>query len=132
MIEPIHTSTLNGQPVRFFKSSLDRPDFPWHAAEDLNAAGKLPRVMRRQFMHGLFKDWRREIKQAVVDGELITLAPHFVGEVMAEIIDGCHPGFHGAYIKAAIAAVNVVTAGMPPAEQIAYMLAAHKGGSGME
>ena len=130
MIEPIHTANVNGKPVRFFRSHLDRPDFPWHSANDLSAGGKLSAGTRRSLLHGLFKDWRHDLKQAVVSGELTTLAPHFIGKLQAEIIDGFSPGFHRAYIKAATAAANVVMLGMPDAEQLAYMRAATRNGAG--
>ncbi len=36
---PLHTAALRARPVRFFRSPLDGPDFPWVALADLLAVG---------------------------------------------------------------------------------------------
>ena len=32
---PLHVATVNGKPLRFFRSPHDRPDLPWHVPADL-------------------------------------------------------------------------------------------------
>lgn len=128
MIEPVHTAEINSIDVRFFRSPLEGPDFPWHAVDDLAESGGLPSELGRNYRKKLFRDWHHKIRQVMVKGELVMIAPHHVGQVMSEFIDGYQPGFSKAYIKASAAAERLVTADMTWEERLDFTLSAGKRG----
>jgi hypothetical protein len=49
MIEPLHIATIDGQPLRIFKSPRNDgiPDLPWHAVDDLQQCLRLNRQQRK-------------------------------------------------------------------------------------
>lgn len=81
-VSPIHTGTINGKPVRFFKTPMNdgRPDFPWHATEDLMLALNVPRVLRRQFLRGARQKWGEVHRTIATRDGLVTIAPHFAAQ----------------------------------------------------
>jgi hypothetical protein len=84
---PIHIATVNGKPLRFFKSPIDgtdgrrsfcaaldrKPDLPWHSAGDLLVCMGLPRGLRNRRLRQL-----AECKERIIttpDGTALDL-PH--------------------------------------------------------
>ena len=106
----IHTAEINSIDVRVFRSPPEGPDLLWHAVDDLAEAGGLPSALRQDYHQKLFSDWHRQVREVMVAGELVTIAPHYVGQIMAEVVDGYQPGFSEAYLKAAAAAGKLITA----------------------
>ena len=80
MIEPIHVATINGQPVRFFRTPNDdgKPDLPWHRVDDLHHCLGLDRVMRRYFLNMLRK--RAGIQTVATTDGIVTVAPHYMAQ----------------------------------------------------
>ena len=75
IIEPIHVATINGKPLRFFRSPNNdgRPDFPWHSVDDLMLCVGLPRDKRRYLKNAHFKAGARVVATA---DDIVTIAPH--------------------------------------------------------
>lgn len=96
MIEPLHTGTVGGKPLRFFRSPLTdrRPDLPWHSVDDLQRCLGLNREQRRimlaKFRNGPYASTTRTV--ATADG-LVIIAAHFMaqGAVDALVDDGMAP-----------------------------------------
>ncbi|KXJ55844.1 MAG: hypothetical protein AXW12_09535 [Thalassospira sp. Nap_22] len=106
MIEPIFIGTVNGKPVRFFKTPLTdgKPDFPWHSVDDLQKAAGFDRQTRRHFLRSMQQKDRKSI--ATPDG-IVVVAPHYMaqGLVGAAIELGVSPGaadneYHRAVVDA--------------------------------
>lgn len=93
MHTPIHTGIIAGKPVRFFRTPLNdgRPDFPWHAVDDLMAACNLDRQRRRHFLRMMQKDHPGTMRTIATPNGIVTVAPHFQaqGLVDAMIHVGC-------------------------------------------
>lgn len=79
MIDPIFTGTVNGKPVRFFKTPLNdgKPDFPWHSVDDLQKAAGFDRQTRRHFLRTMQHNDRKSV--ATPDG-IIVVAPHYIAQ----------------------------------------------------
>ena len=130
MVEPVHTAAIALGTVRFFRSPLDRPDFPWHAADDLHAALGLAPELQAQLMAGLFRRWRDDVRTVDVGTERLVIGPHShaLGLVCAmdEMLGG-QGAAERTYVKAAMAASEVMLAGLGPIERFQFMMAAAKG-----
>ena len=108
MITPLHTATVGGHPLRFFKSPLNdgRPGMPWVAIDDLSRCVGLNRAERRIQMamfHQIhsFKEVVRTV--ATSDGSVL-IAPHafarhalealiLTGRAQASVRDGYTKAF---------------------------------------
>lgn len=130
LVEPIHVGQVNGQPVRFFASHLDRPDWPHHAIDDLHKALGMPRELRRKLVrvaHKAFGQWMRTVAIEGDGGGLVTLAPNQSAQVVFENLNSLgypNPELFDEFADAACEAANVVTAAMPPEVAVRYMAAA--------
>jgi hypothetical protein len=78
LVTPIHTGTVNGHPVRFFKGPSDLPQIAWHAVEDFcQALGMVPAVSQRLLGKNQ-ETWGRALRTVATADGLVTIAPHFV------------------------------------------------------
>jgi hypothetical protein len=80
---PLHTGTVCGHPVRFFRSPNNdgRPDFPWFAIDDLQKAVGLNRQARQFFLHKMrSSNWGNAARTVATDDGRVTVAPHFVAQ----------------------------------------------------
>src|SRR5262249_3089323 len=83
IITPLHIATVGGHPLRFFKTPLDggRPDFPWHAVDDVQRCLGLNRQGRKIFLHKLrSSEWSRMVRTVATADGVITVAPHFIAQ----------------------------------------------------
>jgi hypothetical protein len=113
VIEPLHVAEINGKRLRFFKTPLDdsKPDFPWHAVEDLYRCMKLPKSLRRHFPERV----RAGRTIATAEG-IVSIAPHCMAEAaigaMIEVKQA-PASFANEYSFAAVAAMNKLADTMP-------------------
>jgi hypothetical protein len=97
VIEPLHVATVDGQPLRFFRTPLNdgRPDLPWHCVDDLHRCLGLDRNARRAFLRRLqnAREWGKDVRTVATADGLITIAPHYMaqGWVDAMIHEGMAP-----------------------------------------
>jgi len=117
IVKPIHTGTVNGHPVRFFRSPLDdgRPDLPWHGIEDLMTAAGVSRDMRRALSRRS-KGVTDEFQTVATDDGLVVIAPHPSAQGLLGAVAklGRAPAsVEREYQLAGAEALDVITAGMP-------------------
>lgn len=120
---PIHTATINGVALRFFRGPADGPDMPWHAHEELLAALALPRDLRRALKAALLRSWKEACHTVEVDGEPVLIAPHFVAQGLIGMAQEVGKGITTTpdlvdreYARAGVAAMSALTAHIPAAE----------------
>jgi hypothetical protein len=126
---PIHTGTVNGKPVRFFRSPLGdgRPDFPWLALDDLMAALALPRPIRRAFSQGLRSDWKDRIRIIMTAQGPTTVVPNAVAQGLFNAVVGqglCPAALEAEYDDAVLTACPALTIGLDAEEEHAFIAAA--------
>ena len=78
IVKPIHTGTINGHPVRFFKTPMNdgRPDFAWHSTDDLMKAANLTPEMQEYFLRSMKADHSGLYQTVATPDGLVTVAPH--------------------------------------------------------
>jgi hypothetical protein len=82
---PLHTATIAGRPLRFFRTPLNdgRPDMPWVAIDELGRCAGLNRADRRIYQT-LFHQTRafKEMIQTIAtrDGP-VTIVPHALAQL---------------------------------------------------
>lgn len=108
-MKPIYVGSINGHQVRFFRTPLNdgRPDFAWHATEDLMKAANLDPAMIEYFMRGSKADHGAVYRTIATPDGLVTVAPHCVaqGFTRAMVAVGKAPaGFPDQYHTAAFEA----------------------------
>ncbi|MDH2311460.1 hypothetical protein [Methylobacterium brachiatum] len=120
---PIHTATVNGVTVRFFRGPSAEPDMPWHAHEELLMALALPRDLRRVLKASFLRCWKETYRTVEVDGEPVLIAPHFVAQGLIGMAQEVGKGITTTpdlvdreYACAGVAAMTALTAHMPAAE----------------
>jgi hypothetical protein len=107
-----------GQPVRFYRTPNDdgRPDFPWHAVDDLQRALGLNRQQREIIAHTMRGDLEAVVRTVETADGLVTIAPHVMADgmiyAMVETGNGSSLG-HRDYNHAAAEAFKVLTAHIP-------------------
>lgn len=118
----IHTATINGTTVRFFRGPTDGPDMPWHAHEELLAALALPRDLRRVLKAALLKHWKEACHTVEAEGEPVLIAPHFVAQGLIGMAQEIGKGVTTTpdlvdreYARAGVGAMNALTAHLPDA-----------------
>lgn len=131
---PIHTGTVNGETVRFFRSPLDGPDFPWHVAEDLFATLKLPREVRRHFRRSLVGDWKNDVRTIATHDGVVTIASHSLAQgllgaateigITKDIAERADREYH----RHGAEALNVATAHLSGMAGVDYAIQAFKRG----
>jgi hypothetical protein len=129
---PIHTGTINGETVRFFRSPRPGADFPWHAIDDLFAALKLPRGVRRHFRRTLVGDWKTDVRTIATHNGLVTIAAHSPAQglldaateigVMAEAAERAKRDYH----REGGEALKIITAHLPGMASVDYVVQAFK------
>jgi hypothetical protein len=128
-VTPIHTGSVNGKPVRFFRSPLGdgRPDFPWLALDDLMAALALPRPIRRAYSRGLRSDWKDRIRTITTAKGPTTVVPNAVAQGLLNAVVGqglCPAALEADYDAAVLAACPALTIGLDAEKKRAFAEAA--------
>ncbi len=127
---PIHTGTVNGQPVRFFKTPLDdgRPDFPWHATDDLMKACGLKQPAEREFfLRSTRKDWGGSVRTVATSSGPVTLAPHYMAQGLLGAmvhVRRVKKKAETEYALAATAAMDALTGDLGVQASIGYVVSA--------
>jgi hypothetical protein len=116
MIQPIHTATIGGHPLRFFRTPNDdgKPDMPWHSIDDLHRCLGLNRELRKLFLSKLRK-WGSIRTVATADG-IVTIAPHYMAQgcINAMVEKGIvPPDVRDAYDYEGSVALNKLVAHLP-------------------
>lgn len=130
----LHEAMIAGVRVRFFKPQAGSPDFPWHVADDLFAALRFPRPVRRHFQQRLRAEHASSIRTVATSEGIVTLAPHFMaqGAIGAGEEIGCAPyDAELDYARAGAAALTKLTnlLGLHGMESVEYACeAARRGG----
>lgn len=130
----LHTGQVAGRGVRFFRSPLSGPDFPWHSVDDLQAALRFPRDLRRHFRTVLQRDWGGNVRTIATRGGVTTIAPHPMAQGLIDALaefGGPPSGAADDYAQAVAEALQTITASMPPEASAAYALAAFQRGGGL-
>jgi hypothetical protein len=103
---PIYTGQVNGHPVRFFKTPFNdgRPDFVWHAVDDVDMILGLAPEGRQMMMRMTNEDYGRYLRTVATKDGVVTIAPHFMaqGKLGAFASQGAIPeSVEFEYVKAA-------------------------------
>lgn len=129
----LHEAIVAGVRVRFFRPPTSSPDFPWHVADDLFAALRFPRPVRRHFQQQLRAAHAGCIRTVATSEGIVTLSPHFMaqGAIGAGEEIGYAP--YEAEIDYAHAAVAAMAAhtdelGLSGLDRVAYTAEAFKRG----
>lgn len=131
----LHEAIVAGVRVRFFRPPTSSPDFPWHVADDLFAALRFPRPVRRHFQQQLRAQHAGRIRTVATSEGIVTLAPHFMaqGAIGAGEEIGCAPyEAEIDYARAGAKALSILTAslGLQGMESVAYAAEAFRRGGG--
>jgi hypothetical protein len=120
IIKPLHVATVGKHQLRFFRTPNDdnRPDFPWHAIDDLQRCIGLGDNARDTLQTICWRDaeFRKVYRTIATDGHLISIAPHYLalGMIDAAIGRGWAPSsIRVEYQMAGIEAVNKLTLDLP-------------------
>jgi hypothetical protein len=89
--EPLHVATVGKKQLRFFQTPNDgRPDFPWHAVDDLQQClgldGRSNESLRKAYWEGA--EFRTAYRTIATEGELIRVAPHHVAQGLIDAMIG--------------------------------------------
>lgn len=131
---PLHSGLICGRQVRFFRSPLSGPDFPWHSVDDLHLALNFPRELRRHFKAMLQRDWGGKVRTIATRRGVTTIAPHPMAQGLIESLEdfgGPPSGAADDYARTAGEALQTLTASMPPDEAVRYSMAAFNRGGGL-
>ena len=117
--KPLHVATVGKKQLRFFQTPNDgRPDFPWHAVDDLQPClgldGRSNESLRKAYWEGA--EFRTAYRTIATEGELIRVAPHHVaqGLIDAMIQLGLAPSTaRTEYENAGVAALAKLTLHLP-------------------
>ncbi|MBC7907621.1 MAG: hypothetical protein H7Y60_12880 [Rhodospirillaceae bacterium] len=130
MMTPIHTASINGHPVRLFRSPLNdgRPDFNWVAWDDLLAAFPLPSDMKTDFIRRLRSDWPDESRTvATAEGLAVLVAHHAAQGFLAAMTECLGIDAECNYAMGAAAALKLMTGHLAfPDGVVAYAAAASR------
>jgi hypothetical protein len=115
---PIHIATVNGKPLRFFRSPMEGPDFPWFAFNNLMlcfaVTAEVKNVVMSKFVAS---EWRGHSRLVVDDaGEEIIICPHFMARGLLgamEQNDFVRKGALETYLQAWTDALKQLTADLP-------------------
>lgn len=134
LVQPIHTGTLNGKPLRFFKAPLPGPHLLWHAPDDLHACLRLPDDLRADFRRKLVGEYADDVRTVATGDGIVTIGPHWMaqGLIGAMIEVGiAKTDLEIAYAQEATAAWNVLTGDLPPEVAVHMMIAAYRNTNGI-
>src|SRR5262249_11098709 len=128
---PLHVATVGKMQLRFFRTPNDdgRPDFPWHAVDDLQQCLGLDGKASLRKAYWESAEFRTAYRTIATEGQLISVAPHDVaqGLIDAMIQLGLAPSTaRTEYENAGVAALAKLTLHLPfPSEAFfAWMKAA--------
>ncbi len=117
-LAPLWTAAVNGRSVRYFRSPLTGPDFPWHAFLDLIAAmgqsDDLQEHFLRMVRNGPFRQDTRVV--GTTDGPVI-IGPHYMAQGLIGALDelGKAPSdFERAYCQGLSDAIDALTGDLSP------------------
>lgn len=135
LISPISTGTINGQPLRFFRSPRTAgPDMPWHAADDLYHCLALPRDVRRTLQQMVRRDFGADAVMVATPTGIVTLAPHYAaqGLIAAALQLGgiADPSIEHQHVKAGAEAMKALTGDLPAIAAVEFAIAAFKNSGG--
>jgi hypothetical protein len=125
--KPLATALVNGKPVRYFRSPLTGPDFPWHAFMDLYAAMNLPDDVQEHFLRmmrsGPYRDATHVL--ATPQGPTVIAAHYaaqgFIGAL--EALGKAPPGFDLDYCMGLSEAIDALAAGLCDAARFELLIA---------
>jgi hypothetical protein len=114
IVQPLYTGILAGKPIRFFRTPFDdrRPDFPWHAMNDLLVALAVPTALHTSFLCQMHSDSTKVYRTVATSIGLVNVASHCAtqGLVSAIVAVGCAPAsVEHEYTVAATQAGMVLT-----------------------
>lgn len=83
---PLHVAEINGKKVRFFRTPLKdgKPDFPWHAVNDLASAMGLNSRERKGFLRMLRSGPGAVVVSIATEGGIAQISPHFMAQGLVE------------------------------------------------
>lgn len=136
IVAPIHIEALGLANVRFFRSPLDGPRQPWCAIDDLFAAIGIPRKLRRMIKADFPKapETAGTLRTAAVASGTTDIVPHFIAQAVIGFAQerlSLPKDFEAAYVKAVLAATNVITNGMSDEDSMNHVLAAYRNENGL-
>lgn len=80
LTEPIHTATINGRPLRFFRAPGNDLHLPWHSVDDLYEAMGLPGEERRRLLERTGTFSGGSITRVETVGGQVVIASHSVAQ----------------------------------------------------
>lgn len=123
MMTPLHVGTINGAPVRFFRTPIKdgRPDLPWTAWDDLTAAFPLTADHQMILRQRLRTDWGGVSHTIASTTGLVVIVPHIIAkgfvDGMAEFED---TGASDDYAKSLALAMKAMMAHLPLQARLDY------------
>ena len=126
---PIHTATIAGHDVQFFKSPTGQLELPYHAADDLFLVLGFNRAMRRSFAQSQQRNFGDLIKTVATSSGPVVIAPHCAAQGLfgaAEEVapNRLPPGMASEYTHAAAAAFECLAGDLPPNAWVEFLLTA--------
>ena len=134
LVSPVHSVTLNGKPLRFFKAPLSAPHLPWHAWDDMLACIGLPRSLRRHMQQSLKRDHAGDIRTVATADGIVTIAPHWMAQgFLGSMIQlrQAPASIEMEYARQAVDAWNAIVGDLPPGASINLMCAAFHNTNGI-
>ena len=124
---PLHTGTVNGSPVRFFRSPIEdgRADLPWMAWDDLTAAFPLPANVQAHFRQSLRTDWPDVSRTIATITGPVVVVPHFAGKgFIGAMVECLRIDAEVEYTKSATKALDALMGDRPFDAVIRYVAVA--------
>lgn len=114
---PIHIATVNGKPLRFFRSPVKDPDMPWFAIKDMLECFGLAHVGGIIMSSLKNSEWGGDVRPAATTDGLVEIAPHYMAQGFLgamEKVGEVQKGALDAYSEAGIPAIKelLATAGI--------------------
>jgi hypothetical protein len=132
LTKPIHTGTVCGKPLRFFKTPNNdgKPDMQWFAVEDLQICLGMPGQLRKFMRRKMQQMWGAELKTISTPDGVVTIAPHFMVQGMIDAMrdSGIVPETtYNEYAMAGTDAMRILTEHLSfPDDLLPWMVAALK------
>ena len=133
LVAPLHTGTVGGCPVRFFRGPSGRPEPSWHAIEDCIRPLGLSRSLRRELLRMTQRHWGAELRTvATADGPVV-VAPHYVAQgLLGAAVEamGAKASVETEYALAGAEALRKLGGDLPPMARVELALAAFRNSTG--
>ena len=121
----IHTATIAGKPVRFFRAPSGKPELVWHAANDLFVACGFSEPMREHFRRSLQEIFGTDIQTIATSSGPVTIAPHVAAQGLlgaaADVGEVMPPRITEEYALGAAEAMNALMGDLPPAASVEFL-----------